>query len=281
MITNRFVRDFNPDRYLCSFEGGGNSTVASSSNPSPFIQPYVGEMLDSARLEFQRGPKPFYPGSTVVPFSAATETALGNMQNIAGGPNPLLDQARGTALSTIRGDYLDPSTNPAFQKAAQDIGTRVDSLWSGAGRYKSGGQANQLNEALSNLAAQTYGAERQNQLAMTRMAPQLRMADYLDPQMLAQVGAAREGQAGAELQGDMARFQHQQGAMDETLRRYATLLQGGNVQGQVSQPIFGNPGLQAAGLGLGALSTAGSLFGANGAFGTNGVFPGVGNWLGS
>ena len=239
MITQRFIARFDPEflesRYLYSFDSGG-STVQSAAEPSEFIKPRLNELLDSAQLEFQRGPKPFFPNSTVVPLSPQTEQSLQWMQNIATNGNPLVDRAQGQLGRTIQGDYLDPSINPAYQKAAQDIQGRVGGMFAASGRYGSGAMANQANEALSNIAAKAYGAERQNQLAAMQLVPQLRAAEYYDPQMLASVGQAREGQAGAQLQDQMARFQHEQGAMDESLRRYATLLQGGTVQGSTSAP---------------------------------------------
>jgi hypothetical protein len=126
-----------------------------------------------------------------------------------------------------------------------------------------------LGDAIGGLAYQNYGAERGNMMNAMQMAPAMAQADYLDPQMLAQVGQTYEGQAGANLQDQINRFNFEQNLPDEKLRQYMTLVQGGNYGGSSSsqQPIYSNPAASGLGMAASAASIAGSLFGKGGIWG--------------
>jgi hypothetical protein len=79
------------------------------------------------------------------------------------------DQLGGTA----RGDYLDPNRNPFFGQMTQtmgnDIQSRINGMFAGAGRDLSGANmgtlARGLTEGLAPVFAQQYDAERARQIA--------------------------------------------------------------------------------------------------------------------
>jgi hypothetical protein len=200
----------------------------------------------------------YFPNSTVVPLSNQTEGALTGIENRATQGSDINRASQENILGTLRGDHLDVTNNPAFQKASQGIQSQVGGMFSAAGRYGSGGMANQAREALTDLGAKTYAAERGNQMQALSLAPSIANQDYFDLQQLQGVGAAREQQAGAQLQDEINRWNYQQNAPDEALRRYMTLVGGGTYGGSSSgtQPIYSNN----LASGLGAAAALASIY---------------------
>ncbi len=89
-------------------------------------------------------------------------------------------------------------------------------------------------------------------------------------QQLQQVGQAREGLAGAQLQEGMDRFQFGQNERDNALSRFMSIMGGGSQGGSSTQqqPIYGQSPWAT---GLGAAS---SLAGIGGSlFGQGGIWP--------
>jgi hypothetical protein len=101
--------------------------------------------------------------------------AQAGLQGQQGATPTALDQY----LKTIRGDYLDPTTNPwldkTYRHASDLVGAGVDSRFSAAGRYGSGAHQGVLQEGMNNLATnifgQNYQAERGRQDTAIRGAP--------------------------------------------------------------------------------------------------------------
>ena len=212
----------------------GTQTVQANQKPWDDQQPYLRDVFSQAQKQFQAGPQTFYPNSTVVPFSQQTEQALGRMEATGNDPNSLVRQAQGNLGQTLGGDFLSAG-NPYFggmmDRVANQIRPRLDAQFNGAnygGSLHQGAMASALADAGSNLAYQNYGQERQNQMQGALFAPQLNTADV---QPLAQVGQAREGLANAQLQENINRYNFNQNAPDEALRRYMTLVGGGNYGG--------------------------------------------------
>lgn len=258
------------ERARFDFGGGQSGTTVAKTDTSPWApqQPYLQQGYAQALHNYQYNQPQFYPGSTVVPFSGQTEQALTGMEGLATQGNPVNAAALGNIQQTLNGDFLDPTTNPAFQKGAQGIQAQLGGMFSGAGRYGSGAMANQGREALTDLAAKTYGAERQNQMQALQLAPQIGGLAYDDFQKLGQVGAAREGQAGAQLQDQISRFNFNQQAPNQALAQYMSLVAGGT-PGQsttATQPVYSNPWATGLGLASSAAGLAGSLFGKGGLF---------------
>lgn len=229
-------------------------------------------MFQRAQTQFNAGPQTYYPNSTVVPFAPQTENALARMEATGNDPNSLTRQAQGQLGQTLGGDYLSAG-NPYFgammDRVANQIRPRLDAQFSGAnygGSLHQGAAASALTDAAANLAYQNYGQERQNQLQGMMFAPQLNTADV---QPLVQVGQMREDLAGREMQDQINRYNFNQNAPDEALRKYATLVAGGQWGGtsQAQQPLYSNPLAQALGYGAAGVGMLGNLFGPMGIFG--------------
>lgn len=255
--TNRAARDFD----------GGGTTQVVQSNQQPWStqQPFLATGFNEAQNLYNRGPYQFYPNSTVVPFSGQTESALGGIEARARAGSPLLPQAQGELSKTLNGDYLSAG-NPAFgammDRIRSEITPSIDAKFAGSGRYGSGAHSAALSSALADtggqLAFQNYGDERNRMAQAMGLAPGLAQADYMDNAQLANVGAAREAKAGENLSDQIQRFNFEQSAPDEALRRFMTLVAGGQYGGQNVQTSSNNQGTGFGDVAGGLFSLAGS-----------------------
>ena len=258
----------------------GQSTTVVNKDPWGPQQDYLKTGFARAQSDILDKPLSYYPNSTVVPFSGQTESALQRQEQRAMGGSPLVGAAQAEAQRTIQGDYLNanPYLNQAMNAAVRpmvenfqtSIMPSIQGGFSGRGRYGSGLQAFQQQQAGKNLMQQMgdvgsrmayadYGAERGRQQAALQAAPTLAAQDYMDINQLAQAGAAREAQAGSELQDQISRFQFEQQAPRDALTQYMTLVGGGQYGGQSTQtqPIYSNPAAENVGL-LGGVAGAAS-----------------------
>ena len=287
----------------------GTQVVTQTNDPWSRQQPFLEEGFARARSDVLNKPEQFFPGSTVVPFDPATSQALSAIESRAVSGSPLTTTAQDTVLGAARGDLLRDNPflnqNNPYLASAIDSATSglrrnyesvvepgIDARVSGAGRYGSGLQAQAQSMAQQNLADQisdistqmafgdygaqrgAYDAERNRQMQAASQLPQLASLDYVDPAQLLSVGQAREGQAGAQLQEDIDRFNLEQTAEKKALADYMSLVAGGQFGGtsSTSTPIFQD---KTAGT-IGNIATlagiAGSLGGMGGPFGQFGVF---------
>jgi hypothetical protein len=258
-----------PDRG-CHFGGGGSSgggtqTTVQKSDPWAGQQPFLQQVYGLAQGAYGSTPMNYFPGQTYANLAPETEQALRMQAQRAQQGSPLTGAAQGELTKTLSGGYLDPTGNPAFQKAAGDIQSRIGGMFSSAGRYGSGAMANQANEALSNLAAQTYQGERDNMMKAGLLAPQIAQQDYFDASKLAEVGGVREDFAQQGINEQMARHQYNQMEPWTRLQLYNNLIQG-NVGGQ-SESTTSLPRRS-----LGAGDVLGGAAGLAGILGMMGVF---------
>jgi len=287
----------------------GTQVVTQTNDPWSGQQPFLEEGFARAKSDVLDKPEQFFPGSTVVPFDPATSQALSAIESRAVSGSPLTTTAQDTVLGAARGDLLRDNPflnqNNPYLASAIDSATSglrrnyesvvepgVDARFSGSGRYGSGLHAHAQNLAQQNLADQisdvstqmafgdygaqrgAYDAERNRQMQAAAELPQLASLDYVDPAQLLSVGQAREGQAGAQLQEDIDRFNLEQTAEKKALADYMSLVAGGQFGGTTTQstPIFQD---RTAGT-IGNIATlaglAGTLGGMGGPFGQFGVF---------
>ncbi len=275
---------------------GGNRTVTQATSSAPWErqQPYLKQIFGEAqRLYEEPGPE-YFPGTGVVPFSPQTEQALRMTEQMALQGTGLERAGMDTMLATARGDYLDGSpffegafenqVRPLVQRYSEELLPGLQSSFT-AGGFRGGSGEQQAamsmmdsyNRALSGtagqLAFQNYGQERGRQMQAAGMAPQYAMTRFQNPQMLANVGAAREGLAQAQLSDEIARHNFEQNIQADKLAQYLGLVGGGfGSEGTSSQPIQRNIGAQllggalagaklgpALGLGAGGGALAGGL----------------------
>lgn len=186
--------------------GGGSSggTTVQKYEPPAYLQPYLEDEANRA-AELGKTPLSYFSGQTYAGFSPETESALGLQTSRAMAGSPVTAAMQDELTKTLGGYYLDPTSNPAFQHAAGNIGAEVGGMFSRGGRYGSGAMANQAREALTDLAAKTYGNERDAMSRAMQFAPQAANQDYYDIAKLGEVGGIREDLAQQAINETMAR----------------------------------------------------------------------------
>lgn len=260
------------------------TTVTQQSNTAPWSgqQPFLSFGFDEAKKLYQSDKPNYFPNSTVVPFSNQSETGMQQIEQRAMAGSPLNTGAKNLTQSTLNGDFLSAG-NPYFGAMADrvynQIRPKMDAQFASSNNYGTPqhqyATASALSEALAPLAFQNYSQERGAMNQAAQLAPALAETDYGDAAKLMQVGAQREGMAGAELQDQINRYNFDRNKDFEKLSRYMPVVSGGQYGGSstAQTPVFGNSMAQNAGLGLAGLGTYGMLFGKNGAFpGFSGIF---------
>jgi len=250
----------------------GYTTVQQTRDPWSAQQAPLTRGFERAETIFGQ-PRQDFPYSRVVPFSPATETALTAQENRAVLGNPLNLASQKQFGDVLGGTYLQ-GENPAWGSMVDRIQGRVlpavASQFSEAGRYGSGAHAEAsaraMADAVAPLAYQNYEKERARQMQAAQLGPQLATGDYFDIAQQREVGAARERQAGAQIQEDIARFQFPQEEPRQRLSDYMAQVAGGTYGGgqTTTSPYYANP--LATGLGTASklVDIAGSLWGQGG-----------------
>jgi|DEB0MinimDraft_3_1074331.scaffolds.fasta_scaffold00803_6 hypothetical protein len=270
--------------------------AAGESQIDPVIAPYLSEALGRARSLFLTGAQPeLYPGQMYVGPSAQTETALTQMEQLAGAAAPFYQEAqRGvtTGLEGLRrtagGGFLggspyqqamiEAATRPLTQRFAEEVMPGIQSTFSRAGRLGSGAQGavtgrategftRALGDVTSRIAAEDYARERGFQEAATRdvisQAGQLGnvFSSFLAPsQALGQVGAQREAIAGQPLAESMRRFEYTQNLPQQQFANYMASIYGSPLGAASAAPqMQGSSTLQNIG---GLFNVAGAVPGA-------------------
>lgn len=262
---NPAVMNIGGSKGSSSVQPVGTQTTVQKSEPWEEQKPYLRDTFIRAE-QVANKPLEYYPGSTVVPFSGQTQDALAAMEGRARSGSDLLNTGRDTMTATARGDFLNPESNPYLRKTYDDaarpmvenyraaVAPGIDAGATRAGRYGSGAwnnehsrQEDNLGRSLGDLSNSIYGgnyqAERGRQMTAAGMAPEYAQSDYMDAQMLGNVGAQREAQAGRDLQDQVNRWDFNQNEEASRLGNYAALVQGnyGRTE-QTSQPIYKQSG---------------------------------------
>lgn len=214
--------------------GGGQNTTVQKSDPWSGQQPYLTDVMGKAQDQYNKGPMQYYNGQTYAPLSSETQTAQQMQANRAMNGSALTTAAQDQLTKTMRGDYLDPSTNPYLNAGSELIRARVqpaiDARFSGSGRTNSALAARAAGEGVSDAMAgqamQNYLAERENMTKAMYAAPSMAQQDYADIARLAEVGAAKEDYAQQGINEAIDRFNFQQQEPWQTLGQYSNLVNG-------------------------------------------------------
>lgn len=252
--------------------GAGATSTTSTSAPWSESQPYLKDLMSQAQNWYNSGQgSQQFPGSTSVPLSQDTMTALDMIRQKASLGSPLMGAANQNAQDTIEGKYLSPDSNPylkdTFNQASNAVNSAVNGQFSAAGRYGSGAQTGVLADKNNQLATDIYGgnyqAERARQAAMTGLAPSLASADYNDANALLGAGNVQQQQSANDLQSKIDAFYANQNNPLQRLQSYNSLLQGfgglggtttgQGVKGTTSNPIGGALGGAASGAAIGSV----------------------------
>lgn len=272
------------------------TTTTQTSAPPAFLQPALEQAAQGAQDLYAQGPGQYFPGSTVVPFSAETNQALTGIADRATMGSPLVQGAQESALQTIQGRGVNPflgqavnaATAPMYEQFSNTTLPDLRSAFAGFGRSGSGAENRALQQAVTNfgrgvgeqgakLAYTSAENEAARQLAATQLAPGLAQQDYQDLQALAGVGATKEAQAGATLQDQINRYNFSQNAQANQLNQLIAQLSGIGGGGTVTTT---GQGAQATG-GFGGQLLGGIGGAASGAALGSMIAPGPGTLIGA
>lgn len=167
--------------------GSGKTTSNTVAEPPAFIQPYLKDAANQSVGIYDQGPKQYFPGSTVVPFSPQTQQALDLIQQRGTNGSPLVDQAKGYNTDVVGGSYLNsnpfangshaiagnfngsnPYLDQTFNRAADSVQQRIQSGFAGSGRNIEAGRpaaAQELNDLATNIYGGAYQQDQNRRLA--------------------------------------------------------------------------------------------------------------------
>lgn len=281
--------------------GGGHTTAETTSYTSTlpeYAEPYYKDLLSRTQQVSEQGYIP-YEDQRIAEFDPATETAYGQVENIAVDPRTGLQTAQETATGVATGGlegydlsgYINPYVQQTLdvqsdmarrryqeQQASRDAAAVQAGAFGGSrGAVADALAQRDLNEQLIAQEAQgmqaAYDAATQNYLADQQMrlsgAQQLAGMEQLDQQMgleaaqaLAGVGAERQAQEQRGLDQAYQDFVNQRDFERQQLAFYSQIMQGTPVTPQ-SEVVTSQPspsGLsQLLGSGLGAAGLYGLL----------------------
>lgn len=214
------------------------------------------------RAESQWGGTPYeYGPDRVAEFDPASNRAFNMVEQRATQGSSLNRAAQGHAEDTIRGDYLDPDSNPWLERTGevgaralrrnylstvQGLGSRMEASGrTGSGAHATGSNINDENLATglgdfySKLYGGAYDQERNRQMGATGMAGQLSELDYRDATALRNVGMQREGRQQSVLDELVARFNFNQYEPQKRLQEFAGNIGSPVMESEASSMNFG------------------------------------------
>lgn len=266
--------------------GGGTQTSTQTVNTGPWApqQSYLTSVFDQASNLNRNPTSQYYPGKAVADMTPGQTGGYQSIIDKGLAGSPLMPAANKTALDTINGSYLDPSTNPwikkSFDASADAVGNayktttapQTDAAMAMNGRYGSGAYANMrgnneraLGTTLDNLATSTYGAnyarERQNQLNQTNNVGNLIQASYLDPTAAVNAGGALQAQQQKMIDAEMAKYNYNRDAPWMDLAKYKAMIDGNYGQYGTTTMTTPIPQGNTAGMAMGGILGAGSMAG--------------------
>jgi len=228
--------------------GGQTRTITQTQSAPEYAVPFLQYGLSQAKELYESGTPEYYPRPTVVGFAPETQQALSGIAQQAQAGSPFTGAVQDVVMQNLMG------TNPLQSAAMRPVMEMMEGRVAQAGRYGSGYGDAAIAQALAPMALQA-------QQAAIAQAPAARNLGFADLQTLAQVGAAREQQAQAELAADIQRFQFEQAKPSQKLGEYMQLVAGGSgaLGGQTITPQFRNPAAGILGGGLAGAQAAGMM----------------------
>lgn len=219
---------------MSSGGSGGSGTSQTSTNLPAWLTPYMQKALGSyGQAVYGPGFDPSNPSQEVIDrpqnldqqvagFTPDQLAAMDRVRKQTGAAQGLADQGLDQASRTLRGDYLDPASNPylkgTYDAAAQSVANTYQTATAPgimaaaqrAGQF--GGSAMDesmalsrydLGENLNHLATDIYGGnyanERNRQIQTSQQLPQTIESTYFPQQELMGIGAQNQEQAQAEI----------------------------------------------------------------------------------
>ena len=176
--------------------------ITQQSRPSYVEKGFQQRYLPGIYAAYEQPYRP-YTGQAIAGFNPEQQAGMQMAAQRAVSGSPITNAAGRNLTSTLAGDYLDVTRNPAWAPISQGIadayrtGTaaQTDKAFAqnralGGSAYNEATQRNQaaLGSALAGAAGNLYNTERGYQMQAAGMAPELAQQDYIDAQSLMGVG---------------------------------------------------------------------------------------------
>lgn len=251
-------------------KGGGGTNTVTSDFPD-FLKPYASSYLNQAQQTSNR-PLQQYPGQTVADLAPGQQTAIQNINNLAGGIPSMqtADQMLGETLSGQgMNPYLDSIASRVIGDAAQAYQGQTGQItqrfntpgnWGGSAQMGAQDKANAafargMGDSLSQLFSQGYENERNRQMQAVPLVGGL--YQNLEQGQQAALGANETVRAQNQkiLDALQGKFTQAQNYPEHQLDIYGQALSplfGGGYKNSTSTGPGADPVSQALGLGLGA-----------------------------
>lgn len=278
------------NRHILNGGGGGQTTTQtqqSESGPPSFLQPYLQSAVGKINSYYDSNPNApaYYSGETVAPINSTQSSAINGIGGLTN--SSTLNAANSSLTNFANGAYVDPTTNPDYQKALaashqpyvdqfnQQILPGVQATFEGAGRYGSGANQATTQQALTNLNTTINNADAQagsqyyqnalNQMLQANsLIPSVNNAQLQNYNSLLQGGTLQQQTQQNQDAANQAAYNYNTNAYPNYIAQYGSILNslypGGSSSssGTSYQPVNSSGGLMSgimggAGLALQAL----------------------------
>lgn len=182
--------------------GSGNSTSTVKNAPADQVLPYLDPYMQRASALSNTAYKP-YQGQQIAELNQSQQAGMGLQSAQALGGFQGQKEGNNLYQQTLRGDFLNPSSNPYLQGMAQSIGDEFNrttgaqnaSMQRTAGAFGNSGLQQKMSMDNAGFAGQLnrlYGDNYQNERSMQQQAlgmmPTMQNLGYADASKLSQVG---------------------------------------------------------------------------------------------
>jgi hypothetical protein len=234
LYTHRDRNQYYPGQTVVPFAGETEQALSGITNRAQQGSAVNQAASGLAARTLSGAPTSQY-GSGQNPYASASNP-------FGGSSNPYLDQTFNKAANTVQNrlasQFAGSGRNIGASRAANasELNDLATNLYGGAYENERNRQL-QYQSQLTGIGAQGYELERdrmandinqqrQQQLGVLGMAPQIANQEYADLDRLAGVGAMREDLTGRQMEDAVARFDYAQSAPGIALDQYITRLQG-------------------------------------------------------
>jgi len=262
---------------------GGSQNTTTQVIPYEGVQPFLDSAFQSLQDQTD-SPRTFFPGSTVAPQSAATQSGVNSLTNAAqqqqGVANQVSDQFQfftGDALSPDSNPFLAESARnavkPIFEQLTQNVLPGIDRGAVQAGGFGGTAQANLQGDAIdrattraldasNNVFANAFENSSNRATDLIKSSPFLSSTFSAPGQTQLQAGAVTDSFNQAGVNEDVNRHNFEQTGQFDQLLQYLSALQGvpfgqSTTAPGPTGPSFLNGALGGAGLGAAASAIPG------------------------
>lgn len=210
-------RDAGGETSQTSQSQSQSQNQAFAQGPWDVQVPYLQQAYAKAGRYLGRNGYNYYPGDAVADLTPYQTAAIDEMYRMGEG-----GEYSNEILRVLRGEYLDPSTNPyidaVYAKMSDQVSTDVNSVFSEAGRTGSGAHVATLTEGLGGIANQLYyGDYRRERADMGEALGLGPEAVYGDVMAMLQAGGYGQAQRQAEIDAKINRYMYNRDAVPRTL----------------------------------------------------------------